>query len=172
MHAPPPILSRLEAGLDRLLALMAGLSGAILFAMMVLVVTNTLTRKLLNWPVTGAFEITESMLSLSVFLALAYTQKVGGHISVDVASRHFTGVVRRIFALSAPVLGAVCFGWASWAAWFYALDSFQMGEMEWGSITYPIWPVKMLVCFGLATLTLRFLVEAATIARSGAEGGR
>ena len=157
-------LSRAESLLDRLLDLMAVLSGAVLFLMMVLVVANTLTRKFLNWPITGAFEVTESMLTLSIFLALAYTQKVGAHISVDVLSRHLSGTAKWLFELSAPVLGAICFGWATYASWLYAHDSFLMSEQEWGSITYPIWPVKMLICFGLGAPTLRYLLEIGIIA--------
>lgn len=157
-------LSRAESWLDRLLDLMAVLSGAVLFLMMFLVVANTLSRKFLNWPITGAFEITETMLTLSVFLALAYTQKAGAHISVDVLSRHFTGTAAKLFELSAPVLGAVCFGWATYACGLYALDSFHMSEQEWGSITYPIWPVKMMISFGLGALTLRYLLEIGIVA--------
>ncbi|UUX50886.1 TRAP transporter small permease [Nisaea acidiphila] len=178
MNAPrsvPGPLSRAEASLDRLLDLMAMLSGAVLFLMMFLVVANTLTRKLFNWPITGAFEITETMLTLAIFLALAYTQKVGSHISVDVLNRHFSGALKRILEFSAPVLGAVCFGWATYASGLYALDSYAMAEQEWGSITYPIWPVKMLICFGLGALTLRYLLEIGIIAhgeRAGAEDGQ
>lgn len=161
--APGP-LSRAEAMLDRLLDLMAVLSGAVLFLMMFLVVANTLTRKFFNWPIAGAFEMTESMLTLAIFLALAYTQKVGSHISVDVLSRHFTGAAKRVLEFSAPVLGAICFGWATYASWLYALDSYRMSEQEWGSITYPIWPVKMLIVFGLGALTLRYLLEIGIIA--------
>ncbi|MDF1791259.1 MAG: TRAP transporter small permease [Thalassobaculaceae bacterium] len=166
-HSTSGFLDRAEALLDRLLSLMAGLSGITLFVMMVMVVANTLTRKFLNWPITGVFELTASMLTLAVFLALAYTQKVGAHISVDVVSRHFSGGPKKLFELSAPVLGAVCFAWATYASWLFAFESFEMGEQEWGSITYPIWPVKMLVCFGLAALTLRYLVEVFLVARGG-----
>jgi len=161
--APGP-LSRAENLLDRLLDLMAVLSGAVLFLMMFLVVANTLTRKFLNWPITGAFEVTESLLTLAIFLGLAYTQKVGAHISVDVLSRHFSGLSKKVFEISAPVLGVACFGWATYASWLYALDSFRMSEQEWGSITYPIWPVKMLIVFGLGALTLRYLLEIGIIA--------
>lgn len=166
-HVTPGVLGRAERLLDRLLDLMASLAGITLFVMMLMVVANTLTRKFLNWPITGVFELTASMLTLAVFLALAYTQKAGAHISVDVVSRHFTGATRTLFEMAAPVLGAVCFAWATYASWLFASESYAMGEQEWGSITYPIWPVKMLVCFGLAALTLRYVVEVFLVARGG-----
>jgi TRAP-type C4-dicarboxylate transport system permease small subunit len=168
--APGP-LSRAESWLDRLIDLMAVLSGAILFLMMFLVVANTLTRKFLNWPITGAFELTASMLTLSIFLALAYTQKAGAHISVDVLNRHLTGGVKRALDFSAPVMGAACFGWATYACWLFAYESYSMSEQEWGSITYPIWPVKMLVCFGLGALTLRYLLEVGIVASGERQDG-
>ena len=164
-HPKSGLLDKAEALLDRLLVLMANLAGITLFVMMLMVVANTLTRKLLNWPITGVFELTASMLTLAVFLALAYTQKAGAHISVDVVSRHFTGTTRFVFEIAAPLLGAVCFAWATYASWLFAFEAYEMGEQEWGSITYPIWPVKMLVCFGIAALTLRYVVEVFLVAR-------
>ena len=149
----------LDRTLDWLLKKMAALSGIILFVMMFLVVANTLTRKFFNAPIAGAFEITQSLLTLAIFLSLAYTQRVGGHISVDVLSRHFSGSVQLLARLMAPALGFLCFAWATYANWHYAMDSLQMNEQEWGEITYPLWPVKMLMCIGLGILTLQFLAD-------------
>jgi TRAP-type mannitol/chloroaromatic compound transport system permease small subunit len=161
MQSTPPLA---EAGpFDRALgwlqAKMAAASGIILFVMMLLVVTNTLTRKFLNAPVAGAFEITQSLLTLAVFLSLAYTQRSGSHISVDVITRHLTGAMRRLSRMFGHLLGVACFAWATYANWGFAMQSYAMDEQEWGEITYPLWPVKLMICIGLGILTLQFVVE-------------
>ena len=99
-------------------------------------------------------------LSLAaVFLSLAYTQWTGGHISVDVITRHLTGGARRLTRMFGHLLGVVCFAWATYANWGFAMQSLDMNEQEWGEITYPLWPVKLMICIGLAVLTLQFVVE-------------
>jgi len=145
--------------LDRVLSSMAALSGAILFFMMFLVVVNTLSRKLFNAPVAGAFEVTQSLLTLAIFLSIAYTQREGGHISVDVLSRHFSTGVQKAMQLIAPLLGVICFVWVTYANWNFAYESYLTDEQEWGAITYPIWPVKMAMCAGLGLLAVQFLAD-------------
>lgn len=161
-----------DRALDRLVSWMAVTSGVILFLMMFLVVVNTLTRKLFNAPVTGAFEVTESMLTLTVFLALAYTQRQHGHISVDVLSRHFSHGVKRVTNVFVPFLGVICFAWATYANWEFTLESYRIDEQEWGEITFPLWPVKGLMFVGLAILTLQFAVDTVKEWRAGTRGDR
>lgn len=161
METMPPASDTdpLDRALDWLQSKMAVLSGIILFVMMLLVVSNTLTRKFLNAPIPGAFEFTQSLLTLAIFLSLAYTQRTGGHISVDVITRHLTGGARRLTRMFGHLLGVACFAWATYANWGFAMQSLDMNEQEWGEITYPLWPVKLMICFGLAILTLQFVVE-------------
>ncbi len=161
---------RFDRTLEWLLSWMATLSGVILFSMMFLVVVNTLTRKFFNAPVTGAFEVTESMLTLTVFLSLAYTQRQGGHISVDVLSRHFSPATQRVTRVLVPFLGVICFAWATYANWNFAFQSVQINEQEWGEITYPIWPVKLLMCIGLGILTIQFVVDTVKQLRAALRG--
>lgn len=149
----------IDKSLDRLLGFMAALSGMILFFMMFLVVVNTMSRKFFNAPVSGAFEITQSLLTLAIFFSIAYTQRAGGHINVDVLSRHFSKSVRGVMELIAPLLGVICFAWATYANWLFAHESYLTNEQEWGAITYPIWPVKMAMCFGLGLLAVQFFAD-------------
>jgi len=150
---------RLDNFLDWVLSAMATLSGAILFFMMFLVVINTMSRKFFNAPVSGAFEVTQSLLTLAIFLSIAYTQRAGGHISVNVLSRHFSTNGRRVMQVMAPLLGVICFVWVTYANWNFAYESYLTDEQEWGAITYPIWPVKMAMCGGLGLLAVQFFVE-------------
>ena len=149
----------IDRSLDWVLSSMATLSGVILFFMMFLVVANTMSRKFFNAPIFGAFEVTQSLLTLAIFLSIAYTQREGGHINVDVLSRHFSKGAQSVMQLIAPLFGVVCFVWATYANWIFAYESYLTNEQEWGAITYPIWPVKMAMCAGLGLLAIQFFAD-------------
>ena len=57
--------------------------GYILFCMMLLTVCDVIGRYVFNSPITGAYEVTETMMVTAVFFFIAYTQTQKGHIAVD-----------------------------------------------------------------------------------------
>jgi TRAP-type C4-dicarboxylate transport system permease small subunit len=57
--------------------------GYILFCMMLLTVCDVIGRYVFNSPITGAYEVTETMMVTAVFFFIAYTQTKKGHIAVD-----------------------------------------------------------------------------------------
>ena len=154
------MFDRLWSAYGRLLYALGLLAGITTFAMMLLVVANAVSRFLLNTPVTGAFEITQSMLPILILLSLALTQFRDGHIRVVLVTRRLSPFWRRLVLSLAALLGAGFFAWCAYAAWGLALQSYAMNEQEWGSVRFPIWPVKFVVCLGLALLALQFVFSA------------
>lgn len=135
-------------------------AGVITFLMMVLVVANALLRFLLNQPIAGTLEITESALPLLVFLSLALTQHQGGHIRVVLVVRRLPPAWRRAATVAGLALGALFFAWCAWATFGTAMKSLAINEQEWGTIRFPIYPVKFVVSLGLALLGVQFLLDA------------
>ena len=139
-------------------------AGIITFLVMCLVVANAVLRYFLNAPISGAFEITESALPLLIFLSLALTQYEGGHIHVVLVTQNFSPRWQCIAKFAAMVLGALFFAWCAYAAWGFAMKSLAMNEQEWGTVRFPIYPVKFVIFFGLALLTLQFVLDAIAVA--------
>ncbi|MCZ4253942.1 TRAP transporter small permease [Sulfitobacter sp. PR48] len=159
---------KLRAGFGRVLNLCGLLAGITLMAVMVLVVANALLRYLFNTPVAGTLELTEGALPIIVFLSLAMTQYEGGHIKVVLLTRTLPQGLRRAAVVLAMLAGAGLFAWATYAGWKLAAKSFAIGEIERGSIRYPLWPVKGAIAFGMALLTIQFLIDAVLAALGGA----
>lgn len=151
----------------RLLALCGLIAGIITFAVMCLVVTNALMRYGLNQPVKGTLELTEAALPLMIFLSLALTQYHGGHIKVVLVTQHLGQGGQRALRVIAMLMGAGLFAWAAYAGWLMAEKSWRIGELERGSIRFPIWPIKGAVCFGLLLLSIQFLIDAIYAALGG-----
>lgn len=152
------VAARLVYG--RVLTTCGLVAGVALVAIMVLVVANTLLRYLFNAPIAGTLEITEGTLPLIVFLSLAMTQYEGGHIKVVLFTRNLPPALQRGLQGLAMLAGAAFFAWASYAGWLSAMKSLSIGEIERGSIRYPLWPIKFGIAFGMAMLTIQFLLDA------------
>lgn len=149
------------------LMICGSIAGLMVFATMLLVVANVTMRYAFNQPITGTLELTESALPLIVFLSLGLTQAHGGHIKVVLLTQRMSGTGARLAAVLAMLAGALFFGWAAWAGWNMSVKSLAIGELERGSIRFPIWPVKFAVFFGLALIAIQFLLDALWIAVGG-----
>lgn len=135
------------------------IAGLVTFLMMLLVVANALLRFGINMPIAGTLEITESMLTTLIFLSLALTQYEGGHIHVVLVTKQLPVSLQRFTRLIAMGLGLMFFAWCTYAAWGFALKSWMIDEHEWGSIQYPLYPVKFVVFIGLLLLTIQFFLD-------------
>jgi TRAP-type C4-dicarboxylate transport system permease small subunit len=71
-----------EAGswLDRVLGAAAAL---LLFGLMALTTADVIGRYFLNWPLRGAFEITELLLLTLIFAGLPLVSRAGEHVTLD-----------------------------------------------------------------------------------------
>jgi TRAP-type C4-dicarboxylate transport system permease small subunit len=153
-------------------------SAAATFVMLLLVCANVAGRYLLNKPLTGTLEFTESLLVLIIFFSLALTQYDGGHIRVVLLTRRMPDALARPLTVFSLLCGAAFFTWCAYAAWLFAAQAWSFDEYEWGTVSFPLYPVKFVVFVGIAMLALQFLLDAIDEAigghpaaeREGAEG--
>jgi TRAP-type C4-dicarboxylate transport system permease small subunit len=155
-----PAFQRLYRAYGRLLRGFGMISAISTFVMMLLVVANILGRYLFNAPLAGTLEFTESLLVLVIFLSLALTQYDGGHIRVTLLTRRLTRGAARAANVFCMLLGALFFAWCAYAAWRFAYQSFSFREQEWGTVVFPLYPVKFVVFIGILLLAIQFLLDA------------
>jgi len=144
-------------------------AGGIMVILMLLVTCNVFSRFLLGKPMRGTVEISEFMLVFIVFLSLALTQFLGGHVRVELVCGHFSG--RKQSALR--VIG--CFiGISFWA--LIANASVARAVTQWGMGTtsdvlhIPVFPFILIVPTGCFLIILELLVELSEHLRSLREG--
>jgi TRAP-type C4-dicarboxylate transport system permease small subunit len=151
---------RLYRGYGLLLRGFGVISALATFVMMALVVVNILGRYLLNKPVIGTLEFTESLLVLIIFLSLALTQYDRGHIRVTLLTRCLPKAWTQTLNVFCMLAGSAFFSWCSYAAWRFAAQSYSFNEQEWGTVVFPLWPVKLVVFAGILMLAIQFLLDA------------
>ena len=150
--SPLRILEWTEEGLSFL-----GLS--FVFILMAVVSVNVIMRYVFNMPIKGAVESSGLMMVIIVFLPLAYAQRHGGHIRVDVLISHLPFRYRNALEiLSHTVALGVC-ALILWRALITSWVSVEIGEITTGVSDVTCIPSRFSVAIGALFLCLCLLSQ-------------
>jgi TRAP-type mannitol/chloroaromatic compound transport system permease small subunit len=159
------LLSRLDRGLFRIERWLALLGGLAVFSLMLLAVVSVGGRNFFSQPLPGYVDWIEQIMPLIAFMGVAYTQRVGGHIRMDIFVGMFQGrplwlieFITTLFVLLLMVL-------LVWGSWAHFQRSFDWNAQMWSrdssiDIALPIWPAKLLAPIAFAVLSLRLALQA------------
>jgi len=156
---PAPLLSRLDRWLGVVednANLIAALS---VFFLMFVGVAQILGRKIFGVAIHGYIDYIEQASALFAFLGIAYAQRLGSHIRMDITLGwpprlrwwlELLGVALALFIVTFLVQ-------ASFGAF---LRAYTIGDSTM-DIRLPVWPAKLMVPIALGLLWLRLLLQVA-----------
>lgn len=158
------LLSRMDRALFRLETVLALLGGLAVFALMLLAVVSVGGRNILNQPLRGYVDWIEQAMPLIAFLALAYCQRLGGHIRMDIVVRLLRGRVLWAAEFLSVLLMLSLTIVLIWGTWAHFERSFDWSAPLWSrdssvDIRLPLWPAKLLAPLGLTVLGLRLTLQ-------------
>ncbi len=157
-------VSRWDRTYLKLEAFLNLVSGFVLFALVILACYNVVARKLFNAPVPGYVDWTEQFMATFAFLGLAFCQREGGHIRMDIVvgqlrgrtlwAAEWLGVLFMLLLTTALIYGT----------WFHFDRSFDWNAPLWSrdssiDIALPLWPAKLVVPFSMAVLWFRLVLQ-------------
>lgn len=134
------------------------ISGFGIFGLMLIGVVQIFGRKLFNAPIFGYIDIVEIAMSALVFLGLAYTERLGGHIRMELFVSFLKGRWLWAFELMGVLVGLVIVAVLTYYSYTHAMRAYDSGDTTIDA-QYLLWPSKMIVSFSLALLFLRLLVS-------------
>lgn len=134
------------------------LSGIGIFLMMMLGVVQIFSRKLFNAPILGYIDMVEIMMTFLVFLGLAYTERLGGHIRMEIFVNQLSRRALWLFELIGVVVGLFVVAVLIKYSWDHALRAYYSGDSTIDA-QYLWWPSKMVVPASLTLLFIRLLVS-------------
>lgn len=158
------LLSRADRTFLKLESLMNLLAGIVIFALVCLAVYNVLGRYIFNAPVPGYVDWTEQFMATFAFLGLAFCQREGGHIRMDIVvgalrgrmlwAAEFLSILFMILLTTALIYGT----------WYHFDRSFDWGAPMFSrdssiDIALPLWPAKLIVPVSMAVLWLRLWLQ-------------
>lgn len=157
-------LSRADRALHRLEQIFALISGIAVFALMVLAVISVGGRNFQNAPIRGYVDWIEVIMPLIALMGVAYTQRDGGHIRMDILVARLKGRVLWIAEFASTLLILLTVLLLIWGSWAHFSRSFDFAAPMWSrdstiDIGLPIWPAKLIVPLALAVLALRLVLQ-------------
>ncbi|MCT7378369.1 TRAP transporter small permease [Chelativorans salis] len=147
----------------RILTLLRHLTNALalvaaagVLAMLLHVTADIVGRQIFGRPVPATVEIVSRYYMLLIaFLPLAWTERRGEMIAVDVFAGLFRGRWERVDKVLVNVLSFAAFAFLTYTTWFAAMREFGSGSFVLSlSVAVPVWPGYFVLplAFALASL--------------------
>ena len=152
------LLAKADAQLFRVESFFNVTSGMLILFLMFLAVFQVVGRKFFNFPIPGYVDWVEMAMAIFCFLSIAYTQKLGGHVRMELFISRFSG--RSLWIVEA--IGTLIAMWIIAVLALYGWDHFMRAWVIGDSsidIQIPIWPGKLIVVVAFISLELRLLVQ-------------
>ncbi len=121
---------------------------------------QVVSRKVFNLPIPGYIDIAEQSIAIFAFLSIAYCQRLGGHVRMEIflsAMKGRSKWVSEAIQTTASILIISILMYFSFKhfqrAWVFGDSTIDIG--------LPTWPSKLMIPVALATLNLRLLIQLA-----------
>jgi len=132
---------------------------AFIMFLMVFAATEIVGRYLFNHPIPGHVEIVELIMAAIVFLGISYTQRVGGHIRMEMfIQRVLKGRSYHVAEALGLILSLFAFSIITIYSFKFVLDAYHIGDVT-TYIYWPTWPSKLCIPVGTFLLCIRFIIQ-------------
>ncbi len=171
------LLSKLDRQLFRLESFLALVGGIAVFSLMLLAVVSVGGRHFFNRPLSGYVDWIEQAMPLIAFVGISYTQRLGGHIRMDILVGRLRGRLLWSAEFLSTLIMLVLMLLLVWGTYSHFLRSFDFGSPMWSrdsslDIGLPLWPVKLLVPVSFSVLALRLFLQLWGYGRAVVSGTR
>ena len=158
------LLSRIDRKLVKIEYIFALLSGLAVFSLMILAVVSVSGRHSINQPLPGYVDWIEQLMPLIAFMGVAFVQRNGGHIRMDIFVSLLRGRALWFFEAVSVLLMIFVVVLLVWGSWSHFGRSFDFAAPLWSrdssmDIALPIWPAKLLAPVAFSFLLLRLVLQ-------------
>lgn len=130
----------------------------LVFLLMGLTVVDVLLRRFTPYPLIGVYEITEVTLASLVFLSLAYTWTVHGHIRLDLFVKRASLRLKAILNIISNIAGIIFFFAIAWIGFWDAIYGFKLGLVT-DILRIPLIFSKLLLSVGCLIFTVVIFIS-------------
>ena len=162
--AEAPALSALDRRLGRVETSFNLVAAFAIFILMLLGVWQVVGRTLFNAPVRGYIDFVELSVSTFAFLGIAYCQRLGGHVRMEMMLKPMRGRLLWGTEIFGTLVALAVVAVLIWYGWGHFLRAYQLGDSTIDA-ELPVWPSKLAVPVAFGLLWLRLLVQLAGYVR-------
>lgn len=148
---------RPEGSFGRTLRWLTLAAGWVLMALLFYTVLDVVLRYVFNAPFRGSLEFTQFLMSVIVFLGLAYCGWTGGHIAVDLFESQLAKRWLRYLPAILALVGAILFAAIAWYSFQNGLQNMRRVS---NMLRWPYYPFVFVTAFGSAVYAAVLFVQA------------
>lgn len=137
---------------------LAWVCAIVIFAVMLLGTAQVIGRVVFSQPIYGYSDIIEQVMTVFAFLAVAYTQKLGGHVRMELILGRMSGRPLYFFEIFGTIAAIVVILILGYYGYTHFLRAFEIGDTT-IDMDLPIWPSKLLVPIAFSVLIVRLLIQ-------------
>jgi len=153
--------------LKRVSQLCAEVSGWLVIPMMFSIFLDAVLRGLFNVALLGVVESNSLLLVTLIYMGLAGAQASGANFRLTLVTERLPQRVQAVLSGVGWLFVLCVLAILGWFCVQEALFSYAKGETSYGLVSFPLWPSRIVVAFGLALLWLQLLVDGLVFFRDG-----
>jgi len=147
--------------------LMGTIGGILIGAMMLLIVTEVLSRLLVGRSIEGTVEIVGIFLALAVFFGFSPCEEEKSHVRVELLLRRLPDSFSFALNIGAYILAIFTVAVMAWQVGLNALSAWKVKEVLPGAkVQVPVYPAKAAAFVGYLAFCLQLCVSLFFMVRS------
>ena len=142
----------------RLENLLNGISATSIVVLMLFAVVQVVGRKVFNAPIFGYIDWVEQIMVLFAFVGVAYCQREGGHVRMELIITNFRGRLLWLIEVIGVTIGLFIIGILIFTSFDHFLRAYEIGDSTINA-ELPVWPAKLVIPIAFVSLWLRLLLQ-------------
>jgi TRAP-type C4-dicarboxylate transport system permease small subunit len=143
----------------------AGVLSALLLAAIAVLTFIQIGGRMLGYLVSTGTEFAGFCMAASIFLALAWTLRSGGHIRVTLAVRMLPPAARRGMEIWCLAVAALATGLFAYSSVGMTWDSYRFGDVSVGLVPVPLWIPQLAMAFGTLLFEIALIEQLILVLR-------
>ena len=138
---------------------LAGILSAVLLAAIAILTFIQIVGRAFGYLVSTGTEFAGFCMAASIFLALAWTLRSGGHIRVNLVVQRLPAAARRVVELWCLLVAVLATGLFTYSAFDMTWDSYVFGDLSVGLVPVPLWIPQLSMAVGVLLLELALIEQ-------------
>lgn len=152
-----PVISVID-GLNEIVGRVVS-TVALLFAS--IIIYDVFMRYVLGQPTRWAFDVTKQIYGFYFVMLGGYALRHQAHVRVDLLTARMGPTLRRWIELAGYLIFFFPFAWVfARYSWDFAMTSWRQGEVTYGAVQLPVYPLKMAMFVAACLLLLQGVSES------------
>lgn len=151
-------LSKVDEQVFKVESVFNFIAGMVIFLVMIIGVVQVVGRSFFNRPVPSYVDIIEIIMSVFAFIGIAYCQRLGGHVRMEIILKMFKGRAFWIAELFGTVMNIMIIAILTDFAFRHFLRAYEIGDSTIDG-DFVLWPSKLVVPVAFALLLVRLSIN-------------